>query len=66
MLGGGCACLLHGIFPFWFARTGSDAIIALHRRMVITRNTRRVAIHLSTACPEKALFTLAVARLKPG
>jgi hypothetical protein len=33
---------------------------------VVTRNTRRVVIHLSTACPDKALFRLAVARLKPG
>jgi hypothetical protein len=29
--------LLHGIFPFWFGRTGSDAITTLHRRMVTHR-----------------------------
>ncbi|MFP6772429.1 MAG: DUF6356 family protein [Alphaproteobacteria bacterium] len=37
MLVAGCACLLHGIFPFWFARTGSNAITALHRRIVTYR-----------------------------
>ncbi|MDE0725411.1 MAG: DUF6356 family protein [Alphaproteobacteria bacterium] len=37
MLAAGCACLLHGIFPFWFGRTGSDAITTLHRRMVTHR-----------------------------
>ncbi|MEE8122827.1 MAG: transposase [Alphaproteobacteria bacterium] len=33
---------------------------------VVIRNTRRVALHLSTACPDKALFHLAAAKLKPG
>ena len=33
---------------------------------VITRNTRRVRFHLSSACPDQALFTLVAARLKPG
>jgi hypothetical protein len=29
----GIACMLHGLFPFLFARTGSRAIIALHEEM---------------------------------
>ena len=33
---------------------------------MILRNTRRVAIHLSSACPDQEPFHLAVARLKPG
>ncbi len=33
---------------------------------VVIRNTRRVSIHLSTACPDKWLFQLAAARLKAG
>ena len=33
---------------------------------VVIRNTRRVTLHLSTACPDKALFHLVAARLKPG
>ena len=33
---------------------------------VITRNTRRVRLHLSSAWPEKDLFALLAARLEPG
>ena len=33
---------------------------------VIVRNTRRVRLHLSSACPDQDLFHLAAARLKPG
>ena len=33
----GCACLLHGIFPFLFERTGSKAVTELHDRMVTNR-----------------------------
>ena len=33
---------------------------------VVIRNTRRVSIHLSTACPDKRLFQLAAARLTAG
>ena len=33
---------------------------------VITRNTRRVRFHLSSACPEQDLFRLVAAQLKPG
>ena len=34
----GVACLLHGVFPFLFERTGSRAIIDLHAR--VTRGAR--------------------------
>jgi hypothetical protein len=34
----GIACLLHGIFPFLFERTGSRTIIDLHAR--VTSGTR--------------------------
>ena len=33
MIGGGIACLLHAVFPFWFQRTGSQTIDRLHRRL---------------------------------
>ncbi len=33
---------------------------------VILRNSRRVRVHLSSACPHKALFMRAAARLDPG
>ncbi|WP_298468815.1 DUF6356 family protein [uncultured Erythrobacter sp.] len=34
----GIACLLHGIFPFWFKSSGSSAICELHDRMVVNRD----------------------------
>lgn len=34
----GTACLLHGILPFAFLKTGSNAISRLHDRMVVNRN----------------------------
>jgi hypothetical protein len=37
MIGGGLACLVHGLFPFLFTTTGSRTIGALHERMVINR-----------------------------
>ena len=33
MLAGGAAVLVHAIFPFLFARTGSRTMDGLHRRM---------------------------------
>ncbi|MBL4618517.1 MAG: hypothetical protein GXP04_04030 [Alphaproteobacteria bacterium] len=36
----GAACLLHGLFPFLFVRTGSRCIEDLHGRMVIHRDRR--------------------------
>ncbi|MEA3017122.1 MAG: hypothetical protein QOI38_1844 [Sphingomonadales bacterium] len=33
MIGGGLACLVHAIFPFWFERTGSRTTDELHRRL---------------------------------
>lgn len=38
MILGGFACLLHGIFPFLFVKTGSDQIRTLHGRMVVNRS----------------------------
>lgn len=40
MILGGFACLLHGIFPFLFVKTGSAQISTLHERMVRNRNTK--------------------------
>lgn len=33
MIGGGLVCLVHAVFPFWFERTASRTMDALHRRM---------------------------------
>lgn len=38
MVLGGFACLLHGIFPFLFVKTGSNQIQTLHGRMVVNRS----------------------------
>jgi hypothetical protein len=37
MLSAGFACLMHGLFPFLFIKTGSAAIRELHDRMVVNR-----------------------------
>ena len=37
MIGAGLACLLHGLLPFLFVRTGSETVRRLHRRMVEAR-----------------------------
>lgn len=41
MIGGGIACLLHGIFPFMFTRTGSEQIQLLHEKMVTHRHRQQ-------------------------
>jgi hypothetical protein len=33
----GCACLLHGLLPFLFVRTGSATVRALHDEMLMHR-----------------------------
>jgi hypothetical protein len=43
----GVACLLHGIFPFLFERTGSRTIIDLHARVTTGARAR-----LATAAVE--------------
>ena len=50
MILAGLACLIHGLLPFLFVRTGSSAIAALHTRMVTQRN--RIAA--DTATQQKA------------
>ena len=48
------------------AQAGTIRLKLLKIGAVVIRNTRRVCLHLSTACPDKALFHLAAAKLKPG
>lgn len=38
MIAGGFACLLHGLLPFLFVKTGSRQIATLHDRMVVNRS----------------------------
>ena len=37
MVFAGLACLIHGVFPFLFVRTGSRAISELNDRMTVNR-----------------------------
>jgi hypothetical protein len=37
MMLGGVACIIHGLLPFLFVRTGSAQIRTLHDRMVVNR-----------------------------
>ena len=48
------------------AQAGSIRLKLFKIGAVIIRNTRRVKIHLASACPDQALFILAAERLKPG
>jgi hypothetical protein len=43
MVLGGLACLIHGVLPFLFTRTGSDMIRELHGRMVTHRRREAAA-----------------------
>lgn len=40
MIGAGLACLIHGVLPFLFVRTGSATINTLHTRMVTNRRVK--------------------------
>jgi hypothetical protein len=48
------------------AQAGTIRLKLVRIGAVVIRNTRRVTLHLSTACPDKALFHRAAIRLKPG
>ncbi len=48
------------------AQAGTIRLKLLRIGAVILRNSRRVRFHLSSACPDKALFMLAAARLTAG
>jgi hypothetical protein len=39
----GIACLVHGVLPFLFVRTGSQAISELNDRMLINRRSPPLA-----------------------
>ncbi|HWA30382.1 MAG TPA: DUF6356 family protein [Rhizomicrobium sp.] len=43
MLAAGCACLLHGVFPFLFVKTGSTTVRHLHDQMITHRSRAKAA-----------------------
>jgi hypothetical protein len=49
MIGGGAACLLHGLLPFLCGSTGSRQIAVLHDRMI--RHRHRETAGTSSADP---------------
>lgn len=49
MLIAGIACIAHGVFPFLFVHTGSNAVRRLHQRMIEQRGGRRAPRDLVSA-----------------
>jgi len=43
MILAGLACLIHGVFPFLFTRTGSAAIRSLYNDMLTNRSRAKVS-----------------------
>ena len=43
MIAAGIACLLHGLFPFLFVKTGSATVRHLHDAMITHRSRSRAA-----------------------
>ncbi|MEM9881230.1 MAG: DUF6356 family protein, partial [Pseudomonadota bacterium] len=64
MVVAGCACLLHGVFPFLFDKTGRTAVAKLYDRMIShriqTADGDRISIDSATSPP------LAGADLEPA
>ena len=52
MMLAGIACLVHGVLPFLFVRTGSRAIAELNDRMVLNRRVGLPAISADERLPQ--------------
>ena len=52
MVFAGIACLVHGVLPFLFVRTGSRAIAELNDRMVVNRRVGLSAISADERLPQ--------------
>ena len=55
MFGAGICCLIHGLLPFLFVKSGSNAVSRLHDRMVMNRDRR---ISGATAGPARSADAL--------
>jgi hypothetical protein len=51
MMFAGFACLVHGLLPFLFVKTGSRAISELNDRMVVNRRVSRLPIANDSRLP---------------
>lgn len=47
MILAGFACMLHGLLPFLFTRTGRNTIEMLHDRMIVNRHRQPVSTQLA-------------------
>ena len=52
MVFAGVACLVHGVLPFLFVRTGSRAIAELNDRMVVNRRVGRPVVTADERLPQ--------------
>jgi hypothetical protein len=52
MMCAGIACLVHGVLPFMFERTGSRTVTELNDRMVISRRARCESIPTDKRLPQ--------------
>jgi hypothetical protein len=52
MVFAGAACLVHGVLPFLFVRTGSRAIAELNDRMVVNRRVGVPAVTADERLPQ--------------
>jgi hypothetical protein len=52
MVFAGAACLVHGVLPFLFVRTGSRAIAELNDRMVVNRRVGLPAVTADERLPQ--------------
>lgn len=52
MVFAGIACLVHGVLPFLFVRTGSRAIAELNDRMLVNRRVGLPAISADERLPQ--------------
>jgi hypothetical protein len=52
MVFAGVACLVHGVLPFLFVRTGSRAIAELNDRMVVNRRVGLPAVTADERLPQ--------------
>jgi len=51
MVAAGLACMLHGLLPFMFVRTGSSAVRDLNERMVLKRRRTPRALAADNRLP---------------
>jgi hypothetical protein len=53
MILAGLACMLHGLLPFLFTRTGRNTIEMLHERMVVNRHRQPASTKLEAGAAHR-------------